>query len=203
VRTVCNSNRPVLPGLALVACLAALAGCAPPLHLNTPHETAQAAARSLDDPVAAVSDSITVQVRYFPYSPTVSVVAWMADEPAFGLRGWVRRDGSLSGEHLIYVGTYYHPGVTYFPRATIPFRRLSPGGFYGDVYACYFGEKCSPFDAYGATIPDQILRATNASLPVRFYDYGGRDMTITINHKLIAAYLAKVDSVSAELRRVY
>ena len=151
--------------------------------------------------IAAELPPATVQVRYFSYSPVVSVVAWRPGEPGYGLRGWIRRDGSLIMDHRIFVSTYYHPAVRAFPRAMIPTRPLLMTGVSHDVHACAFGDRCSPWETFGARVPDKVLRATGDSIPVRFYTYGGRDLVITFHRDLIGAYLAKVDSVSAELRR--
>lgn len=199
--TAFASPRPVLIGLMIAASSAAFSGCAPPLRLKTPVEAYHGAAASGADAIAAVTDTITVQVRYFSFSPTVSVIAWRAEEPSYGLRAWVRRDGSVVGEHQVYVSTYHHPSVTSLPWAITPFRPLRVSGVSRDIYSCYFGNSCSPYETFGASIADDFLRDKHDSIPVTFYDYRGREMVITIHQPLIAAYLATIDSVSAELRR--
>lgn len=207
-----------LPGaLVWAVCLVGFSGCAQPLHLQIPTESHVAATPASSDDMALGTDSITVQVRYFSYSPGVTVLAWRAEDPGYGLRARMRTDGSLIRDHVIYVSASYDPGFPQSPRASIPSRALEPANGFRDEYACRFGE-CSPFVTLGASIPDDVLRAAKESMPVRFYDDpaarrahpllaaqdvqgGNREMTITLDPALIAAYLATVDTVSAQLRR--
>jgi hypothetical protein len=200
-----------------LAVLTALAACAAPLRLQIPTESHIAAAPLPGDTTASASDSITIQVRYLPHSPSVSVLAWRADQPGYGLRASVLSDGSLAGQHAIYVSTTYRPEMPQSPRAMIPSMPLRAYRGFRDLNACRFGE-CSPFTTMNALIPDHVLRATRDATPVRFYEDvaarrgpqlsaatagsgGPRDFTITIDPALVAAYLATIDSVSGELRR--
>jgi hypothetical protein len=190
------SSRSALAGLIVAVSLTQL-GCAAPLRLTT---ASHVAAPSQLELTGAQTDSVIVQVRYFSFSPTVSVVAWTRGS-GYGLRGWIRGDGSLVMDHRVYVSTYYHPTVRSFPWASIPSRPLFMTGISRDDYACYFGKSCSPFETFGAFIPDKVLRPSRNSIPVTFYAYDGREIVVTVHHQLIDAYLATVDSVSAELSR--
>jgi hypothetical protein len=197
--------------------LGVASGCATPLRLQIPTEQRIAAAPLPGDSADSASDSITVQVRYFSHSPTVTVVAWRAEHPGYGLRAQIRNDGSLVREHLIYVSTSYRPEMPQSPRASIPSMPLRAYKGLRDADACRFGE-CSPHAAMTALMPDQVLRATRDALPVRFYEDvaarrnqpgsaapdvagGPREFTITVDPALVSAYLATVDSVTSELRK--
>jgi hypothetical protein len=189
-------SRSVLASLMVAVSLTQLLACAAPLRLTTGSH----AAPSHLETTGAPGDSVIVQVRYFSFSPTVSVVAWTRGS-GYGLRGWIRGDGSLVMDHRVYVSTYYHPAVRSFPWASIPSRPLFMTGISRDDYACYFGESCSPFETFGAFIPDKVLRPGRDNIPVTFYAYDGRELVVTVQQQLIDAYLVTVDSVSAELRR--
>lgn len=206
---------PVAPLAA--ALLVALFGCATPLRLQIPTESHVGAASSPGTAAELGTDSVTIQVRYFSYSPTVSVLAWRAEDPGYGLRAQIRSDGSLVRDHVLYVSASYQAVMPQSPRAMIPSRPLEASSGFRDDYACHFGE-CSPFVTLGARIPDDVLRAARESIPVRFYEDAGarrahpllaapdvqgglREITITVDPALITAYLAMVDSVSAELRK--
>lgn len=190
-----------LRALLSTAAVAVLVGCAPPLNLRTA-STQDVVVAQPTDTLGAIPEPATVQVRYFSFSPVVSVVAWSPAEAGYGLRAWIRRDGSLIRDHRIYVSTYYEPAVRAYPHAAVPPRKLLMTGIAHDVYACYFGDSCSPFESYGARIPDDLLRASTDSIAVTFYGRrGGPGLTVTVRRELIEAYLEKVDSVSVELRR--
>lgn len=196
--------------------LGGVAGCAPPLILQTPKQ-ARIAADPQASMAAAATDSITVQVRYYSHSPRVSVVAWRDANPEYGLRTQIRHEGSWVPEHSIYVSGHFQPVMPRAPRATIPSMPLQAHNAYRDADACRFGA-CSPEQIMGARIEDQTLRAARDSIPVRFYEGaathrsrpgvagdgpqpGLREFTVTLHPALIAAYLATVDSVRRELGR--
>lgn len=200
---------------SLVLC--AVSACATPLRLQIPTQSHIAATPLPGDSTGSATDSIIVQVRYFSHSPTVTVVAWRAEHPGYGLRGQIRPDGSLVREHLIYVSASYRPEMPQFPRASIPSMPLRAYKGLRDADACRFGE-CSPHAAMTALMPDPVLRATRDALPVRFYEDvaarrnqpgsaapdvagGPREFTITVDPALVSAYLATVDSVTSELRK--
>lgn len=188
------SPRTLLGALISAASLAGFVACAPPLILRT------ASTPPPTDTVGAAPERVTVEVRYFPFSPTVAVVAWAPAEAAYGLRAWIRRDGSLIRDHRLYVSTYYEPAVRAFPQAVVPSKPLLVTGISHDIYACYFGDSCSPPETFGARVPDEVLRGRD-SVAVKFYGRGGRELVVTIRRDLIDAYVAAVDSVSAALRR--
>ena len=182
-------------GLVLAASLVEFAGCAPPIVLDAASITP-----SVVDTAGAPEDAPTVELRYFSFSPTVSVVAWSGQTADYGLRSWVRRDGSLVRDHRLYVGTLYEPWVRGLRLATAAPGQFRMLGVSRDTYACHWG-KCSPFETIGVRIPDDVLRASRDSVAVTLYGWSGRELTITLRRDLIDAYLAAVDSVSAALRK--
>lgn len=197
--------------------LVALAGCAAPLRLQIPNESRIVAAPLASNAAGAATDSITIQVRYFSHSPSVSVVAWRDAAPEYGLRTQIRHDGSWVPEHAIYVSGHYQPVMPQAPRAAIPSMPLQAYNVGRDADACRFGA-CSPELIMSARIEDETLRAARDSMPVRFYEGaathrsalhvtgqdprpGQREFTVTLGPALITAYLATVDSVRRELER--
>ena len=180
--------------LALVASLLTAANCAPPIVLEP-------VVPSPSD-VSGDAEPSTVELRYFSFSPTVSVVSWPAEESWYGLRTSVRRDGSLVRDHRLYVSTFFEPWMRSMYRAAIPPRGLEMIGVSRDAYACYFG-RCSPFETLSVRVPDDVLRATRDSVTVTFYGSGNRQLLVTLRRDLIDPYLASVDSVSAALRKLH
>ena len=126
----------------LAASAAGMTGCAPPILLSA-SIASHAVAPVPGDTIGEAQDSTTIELRYFRFSPTVSVVGWMDEDTGYGLRGVVRRDGSLVRDHRLYVITYYAPDVRAFPHATVPSGPLKMTGISRDTYHCYFGDKCS------------------------------------------------------------
>ena len=189
--------RSALGALMSVASMVGMVGCAPPILLSA-SIASQAVAPAPGDTIGQVP--ATIELRYFRFSPTVSVVGWTDDDTGYGLRGVVRRDGSLVRDHRLFVSTYYVPDVRAFPHAVVPTGPLKVTGISRDTYHCYFGDKCSPYETFGARIPDKILRANRDSVAVTFYSSGGRKLIVTVQRNLIDAYLAAVDSVSTALR---
>ena len=181
--------------LVSAAFLVGFAGCAPPIVLDTASITPAPV-----DTAVAPEEAPTVELRYFSFSPTVSVVAWSGENSDYGLRSWVRRDGSLVRDHRLYVATLYEPWVRGLRLATAAPKQFRMLGVSRDTYACYWG-KCSPFETIGVRIPDEVLRASRDSVAVTLYGWSGRELTITVRRDLIDAYLAAVDSVSAALRK--
>lgn len=206
----------------LAAAVLGLVGCASSVMGRTGPAVTRAAVASLPtDSVDAAprAEPPIVQVREYPHSPTVSIVAWTPDETAYGLRASVRRDGSLIRDHQLYISTYYgavsslYSGVnsSYASRArgqgglvqtvALPERLLLSTGISRDIQSCYAWPKCSPYETRGVRVPDAVLRANRDSLAVRFYGRAGGELTITLYRDLIDSYLEKVDSVSAALRK--
>ena len=154
-----------------------------------------------------------VQVRELPNSPTIAVVAWEPDDNAFGLRTELRRDGSLVSDHQLYISTYYDGTIALtrsrllkranwnVAEAVVPTHQvLLSTGVSRDQYHCYWGA-CSPYELRGIRIRDEMLRSNRDSIAVRLYGRGDRELVVTVRRDLIDAYLSKVDSVAAALRR--
>jgi hypothetical protein len=201
MRLLFDSSRSHVRALLLATSLTWLYGCAQPLRLNIASSpTTKNLAAAPSDAVSVGPAPATVQIRYFTFSPSVSVVAWDPAENGFGLRAAIGRNGSIIRDHRIFVSTYYDPAVRAFPNAAVASTKLLLTGVSHDLYACYFGD-CSPAETFGARIPDELLRAHRDSVPVTFYARGGRALTLTVHRAVIDSYLAAVDSVRAALRR--
>jgi hypothetical protein len=185
--------------LALVGLLA----CAPSILPVTP----STATRIEVPPRRRAADSMrvpepaTIEVRYYAHSPTVTIVGWDPTETAYGLRAWLRRDGSLIRDHRLYVSTYYTPARPAFTRAVTPSRPLELTGVSRDMFACVGGRPCSPPETFGALIPDALLRSNRDSIAVRFYNRAGRELLVVLHRDLIDAYLGRLDSVVAVMRK--
>jgi len=147
-----------------------------------------------------VPEPATIEVRYYAHSPTVTIVGWDPTETAYGLRAWLRRDGSLIRDHRLYVSTYYTPARPAFTRAVTPSRPLELTGVSRDMFACVGGRPCSPPETFGALIPDALLRSNRDSIAVRFYNRAGRELVVVLHRDLIDAYLGRLDSVVAVMR---
>jgi hypothetical protein len=210
--------------LALAAALTGLAGCAFPImgrlgsagraDFATPSATDLGPTDSIQPPI--------VEVREFPRSSIVSVVAWSPDQPDFGLNARLSRgDGSLIRDHRLYVSTYYmgnvpvsdsrvytRPVVLGRPtrlhgvvQTVTPAKQLLEAtGITRDDRACYYDKhSCTPFETFDVRVPDEMLRANRDSVAIRLYTRGGMETIVTLRRDLIDPYLAKVDSVSAAL----
>jgi hypothetical protein len=168
---------------------------------------------------APQDEQVIVQVRGYYRSSTVDIVAWAPDEPDYGLRASVRRDGELAMDHRFYVSSYYL-GVGFFYRTGSTLRLgeafarrrfvemiapheqfLELTGISRDIHNCFGWPTCSPFQTRGARIPDSLLRQSRDSLAVRFYDSNGAELILTLRREVIDPYLAAVDSVTAALRK--
>jgi hypothetical protein len=158
-------------------------------------------------PDAAGVGAPVVQVREFWRSSVVSVVAWDPDDAAFGLRTSVTRTGDLVGglrfgDHQLYMTPLYAQYMGGFKYATVTLGDFLLGtGAQRDPYSCFYGKHCSPMVTVGVRVPDSLLRANRDSLVVTFYPRVQEPWTITLRRELITAYLNKVDSVVAELRK--
>jgi hypothetical protein len=201
--------------LIFAAVLPALVGCALPVIPRTATAAARTALSPTDSVGAATLEQVPiVQIREYSHSPTVTILAWAADEPAFGLRAQLRRDGSLVSAHRLYVSTYYN-GVSLSNLRSAPTRLavvqtvappqrlLQSMGISRDVYACFYGIPCSPFEMREVRVPDALLRTNRDSVAVRFYGNGGTELIITVRREVIDPYLAAVDSVATSLRKKY
>ncbi|HUP89924.1 MAG TPA: hypothetical protein VM100_11250 [Longimicrobiales bacterium] len=202
-----NTHRILCSAVVLV-----LAACAPPMKLNTGSGESPSAKTVMrkGEPVYVIDDRpvepavTTVQVRYYPLSPDVKVIAWGIDDPHWGLKADIARDGSIIRDHRIFVETYYDTGIRAYKKALVGNRVLLMTGISRDDYNCFFrkkGERCSPTESFGARIPDELLRSATDSVDVVFQT-SDRDLTFNIDRYLLKSYLAKVDSVQAELRKL-
>jgi hypothetical protein len=200
--------------LLVAASLAGLGACAFPISVrHFPIANDYDTSSSVSDGADARSEPPIVQIRQYPHSPTVAIVAWAPDDNGFGLSAWLRRDGSLVHDHQLYVSTYYNGGVALTNVALLRARWnvaetivpanqvLLSTGISRDPYHCYWGAECSPYEVRGLRVRDEMLRANRDSIAVRIYGRGGTEMVITLHRELIDAYLSTVDSVSAELRK--
>jgi hypothetical protein len=193
-----------LRALVLANALTGLIGCAPSIlpvtpstatRINVPPQPSPADSTSFPQPA-------TIEVRYYAHSPTVTIVGWDPAETAYGLRAWLRRDGALIRGHRLYVSSYYTPARPAFTRAVTPSRPLELTGISRDVQSCVGGRPCSPPETFGALIPDALLRSSCDSLAVTFYNHrSGRQLLITLHRDLIDAYLGRLDSVVAVMRK--
>ena len=148
-----------------------------------------------------------VQVREFWRSSVVDVVAWDTDDVDFGLRASVSRTGTLVGgrkfgDHRLFLTPHfaYNNGGFKYAVVTMGHPLLAAGG-QRDPYSCFYGKPCSPMATVGVGVPDSVLRANRDSLVVTFLPKIDEPWTITLRRELITAYLTKVDSVVAELRK--
>jgi hypothetical protein len=195
----------------LAAALAGIVACAPPLRLNLAPARTRLVDPSSTRAVEEVStaEPATVVVRYYPHSPTVSVVGWDTEQPAYGLRAVVRRDGSLVRDHQLYVSTYFFADYRSFTRAhwhaftrAMQFARpLRFTGLFRDVHSCDGDSGCSPYETLNARVPDALLRASRDSLVVRLHGRDGGESVITLHREVIDAYLETVAAVSTALRK--
>jgi hypothetical protein len=187
--------------LVCTAFVAGVAGCSLPMIGG-----GSSAATSAVTDTAAVAPPI-VQVRAFWRSSVISVVAWDPDDAAFGLRTSVSRTGELVGglrfgDHRLYLTPLYAHDMGGFAHAAVmPGPLLLGTGAQRDPYSCFYGKDCSPMVTVGVRVPDSLLRANRDSLVVTFFPSVLDPWTITLRRALIAAYLNKVDSVVAELRK--
>ena len=189
--------------LLLVDTLACAVACAPSILPVTPSSATRIEVRLPADSLGPISapQPVTIEVRYYAHSPTVTIVGWDATESAYGLRAWLRRNGSLIIGHRLYVSTYFTAAAPAFTYAVTPTRPLQLTGRAHDVYACVGGSPCSPPETFGAYIPDPVLRSERDSLAVTFYDPAHRKLVITVRRNVIDSYLRVLDSVVAVMRR--
>lgn len=148
-----------------------------------------------------------VQVRDYWGSSVVSIVAWDADDPSFGLRTSVTRTGTLVGglrfgDHRLYVSPLVAREMGGFKYASVTEGQLLlRAGTRKDIYSCFYGKACSPMVTDGVRLPDSLLRANRDSLTVTFFPSALVPWSHTLRRELIVAYLEKVDSVVAEMRK--
>lgn len=151
-------------------------------------------------------DTPVVQVRDFPNSPTISIVAWDASDAEVGLRTRLRRDGShlgegRVGEHRLYLSSAFVEAHGKFARALAHDGKLLRNtGNASDADACRVDNICSPKSTIGLGVPDEWLRQHRDSVVVTLRPRTGQNWTIRLDGSVIGAYLAAIDSVSASLK---
>ena len=196
-----------MKGLRLVCTtlVAGAAGCSLPM-IGGSSSSARPTVLAVATDTADIA-RLVVQVREFRSSSVVSVVAWDADDAAFGLRTSVSRTGRLVGgvrfgDHLLYMTPLYVSRMGGFKYAAVTqghlLLRARPQR---DYYSCFYGKECSPMVTIGVGVPDSVLRANRDSLVVTFYPSVMEPWTITLRREVIAPYLNKLDSVVAQLRK--
>jgi len=192
------------PRILYATFVAGVAGCALPVIGGGSSEPMPTMYDVATDTAAAPP---VVQVRGFPRSAVVSIVAWDAGDAAFGLRTAVTRTGELVGglqfgDHRLYMAPLYAREMGGFKYAAVSLGELLLGtGAQRDTHSCFYGRNCSPMVTVGVRVPDSLLRANRDSLVVTFFPSVLEPWTITLRRELITAYLTKVDSVVAELRK--
>lgn len=175
------ARRSILRGLAVVAALSAMGVAARP---SAGHPAPQGGA--------------VIQIRDFPSASTVEIVAWNAAEPQFGLRTWVKRNGSADRYHRLWVNGAY-PGIGDATNAQGLNRPLQVSSARDDQN-CLNG-KCAPNATVGARIADDPLRKATEHVEVKFITNSGAEIVFTARRPLIDAYLAAVDSVIGTLKK--
>lgn len=174
-------SRVILRGVAVVGAVGALALAARP---SAGREVPQGGA--------------VIQIRDFQGSALVEIVAWNAMEPQFGLRTWVRRNGSPDRYHRLWVNSAY-PAIGDAAKAQ-GLNRPLPVTSARDDQNCQSG-KCAPNATVGARIPDEPLRKATENVEVKFITGSGAEIVFTARRPLIDAYLAAVDSVIGALKK--
>lgn len=148
-----------------------------------------------------------VQVRDFGNSPTLDIVGWDASDAEVGLRTRLRRDGShlgagRVGEHAIYLSSAFVTAQGGFAHAVAQDGKLLRNmGNANDADACRLDNVCSPRSVVRLGVPDEWLRQHRDSVVVTFRPRTGQNWTVRFDKSLIDAYLSKIDSVSASLKK--
>lgn len=195
---------------AFAVALAALAACAAPVPVTPVPDGNEHGDPSI---ATAEPDSVRLmlQVREYPQSAEVVVVAWDLNEPDYGLRVAFRRDGTMIRDHLFYVSTDHPPLGGPDGRPRIPSRyvqTVAPAGralrltsVRRDAHSCQGTLTCSPKETFAVMVPDDVLRANRDSISLRLTGRAGTDLILSVRRAIIDPYLAKADSVSAALSR--
>jgi hypothetical protein len=148
-----------------------------------------------------------VQVRDVRDAPAVAIVGWDAENPEYGLRTRLRRDGShlgegRVGEHRLFLSSVFVEANGQFAHATShDGKLLRNSGTAKDIDACRYGNVCTAAETVGLGVSDEFLRAHRDSLVVTLRPKGGRHWSITLDGRVINAYLVAMDSVSASLKK--
>jgi hypothetical protein len=175
------------------AVMATVASCAP-----SPVRAPVAQGPTLSD--VGLAETPMVQFRSFPFSSDVYIVAWGVGGSGWGLRAMIRHDGSLVRDHIVYVSTLYHPGVSRVWKAVLDGDLLLLQGVGRDRQPCW-DDVCTPSSYFSTRIREDRLRAARDDLTVRYHGDEDRQFTIHIAPEVVDAYLQAVDSVRAARRR--
>ncbi len=181
-----------------VIALGTLAVVAQPSASRAGSRTSDHAATTVGSRPLPLQGGIIIQVRDFPSSNVVYVVAWNAGEPAFGISTDVRRTGAPNRYHRLWVSLDW-PGGRDATQAQGLDRPL-PVTTVTETQNCFNG-KCTPNSTFGARIPDGPLRASKDPLVVKFITGSGSEINFTARRALVDAYLATVDSVVTALKK--
>lgn len=174
-------RRRALRGFAVVAAASALVIAASP---SAGHPAPQGGA--------------VIQIRDFEKASIVEIVAWNAAEPQYGLRTFVKRNGSPDRYHRLWVNSGY-PAITDAAKAQ-GLNRPLPVSSQGDTQNCW-NNRCAPTLTVGARVPDDALRKATENVEVKFITNSGAEIVFTARRPLVSAYLAAVDSVIGALKK--
>ena len=140
-----------------------------------------------------------VQVRDFPNSSTIDIVAWDAMNPQWGLRTFVKRNnGQPDRYHRFWVNSDY-PGGRDVSTAQGLNRTLQVNT-QNDNQNCYNG-KCTPTSTFGGRINDNWIRDAKGDVDVRFLTSSSSEINLSVKKGVVEAYLAALDSVSKSLKK--
>jgi len=147
---------------------------------------------------ASPQGGVIVQVRDFPSSATLSIVAWNAAAPAYGLSTVVSRSGRPDQYHRLWVNQDW-PGGRDVKQAQGLDRPLKLDSL-TDTQNCFNG-KCTPTSTFRARILDGQMRGSKGDVPVKFITNSGSEIVFTLRRDLVDAYLGTIDSVVAALKK--
>jgi hypothetical protein len=139
-----------------------------------------------------------IQIRDFEKASIVEIVAWSAMEPQFGLRTFVKRNGTPDRYHRLWVNSGY-PAITDAAKAQ-GLNRPLPVSSQRDDQNC-LNNRCAPTSTVGARVPDDALRKATEHVEVKFFTNSGAEIVFTAHKPLVSAYLAAVDSVIGALKK--
>lgn len=193
-----STRRAGLRALIVVVTLGSVVVAARPGAGRTVPFVAPAGAASAGTLHAPAQGGVIVQVRDFPSSSTLSVVAWNAAAPAFGLGTVVSRSGRPDRYHRLWVNQDW-PGGRNVTQAQGLDRPLKVDSL-TDTQNCFNG-KCTPTSTFGARILDSQIRASKGDVPVKFITSSGSEIAFTLRRDLVDAYLGTIDSVVAALKK--
>ncbi|MBM3906753.1 MAG: hypothetical protein FJ363_01620 [Gemmatimonadetes bacterium] len=176
-----STSRIVLRALAVIAAAGVVTAAA---RSSAGHEPPQGGA--------------VIQIRDFEKASIVEIVAWNATEPQFGLRTFVKRNGSPDRYHRLWVTSGY-PAITDVAKAQ-GLNRPLPVSSQRDDQNC-LNNRCAPTSTVGARVPDDALRKATENVEVKFFTNSGAEIMFTARRPLVSAYLAAVDSVIGALKK--